>query len=117
MSRLLNRMQRLFPQQFDFVPRTWRLPSEYDDFCKIHQQRLADASRQNPVYIVKPDDGAHGTGIFLTTVRTLLAVFFYFESLFLSLACFFHLADNFYLFSMPCRLRLSPMGRPLRIRA
>ncbi len=67
MARLLNRLQRLFPQQFEFVPQTWRLPAQLEEFDKAHQQRLA-AGRDDMVYIVKPDDGAHGTGIFLTTV-------------------------------------------------
>lgn len=60
-------MQRLFPSAYDFVPQTWRVPIEYETFADAHLRRKA-AGQTGMVYIVKPDDGAHGDGIFLTDV-------------------------------------------------
>ena len=72
LARVLQRARRLFAESFDFCPRTWQFPSEYERFCDTHDRRVLaqkegrmDAKREW-IYIVKPDDGAHGTGIFLT---------------------------------------------------
>lgn len=32
LGKNLNKMQKQFPEEFDFFPRTWMLPSEYNDF-------------------------------------------------------------------------------------
>jgi hypothetical protein len=106
-SRIIKRMQALFPGEFDFVPRTWSLPAEDAEFracarVKRRPQRrsraaaaaaAAKASSSNSdsddsndsadsdnsggsgdsesppprTYIVKPDAGCGGDGIYLTS--------------------------------------------------
>lgn len=55
----LNRMKKLFPQEYTFYPRTWMLPNEYPELI------AAASKNSNSVFIVKPDLGSHGDGIFL----------------------------------------------------
>lgn len=58
-TRQLNRMKKLFPQEYAFYPKTWILPNEYPEL-------IACVSKHpNSVYIVKPDIGSQGDGIFL----------------------------------------------------
>jgi hypothetical protein len=115
-SRIIKRMQSLFPGEFDFVPRTWSLPAENAEFracarVKRRPQRRGrrraggaasastsaaakaaasssnsesdnsndssdsdnsdgsgDGARPPPrTYIVKPDAGCGGDGIYLTS--------------------------------------------------
>ena len=54
LARSLNRMRRLFPDDFDFYPRTWTLPSQLDHF----RSHLADTTRKEATYIVKPSSGS-----------------------------------------------------------
>lgn len=53
----LNKMQKIFPQDFDFYPKTWVLPGDYTDL-KLH------ANRQR-TFIVKPEASCQGQGIYL----------------------------------------------------
>uniref|UniRef100_A0A7S0EEA1 Tubulin--tyrosine ligase-like protein 9 n=1 Tax=Hanusia phi TaxID=3032 RepID=A0A7S0EEA1_9CRYP len=58
-------MQRLCPEEYDFVPRTWILPDEYSAFrqdCKKMRSRDNDEG----MFIVKPERGCQGKDIFLT---------------------------------------------------
>ena len=48
MSRKLKKMRKLFPDEYDFFPQTFVLPSEFSDF------RKAFYSKQNNIYIIKP---------------------------------------------------------------
>ncbi|KAK9506683.1 hypothetical protein O3M35_008574 [Rhynocoris fuscipes] len=60
LARNLNRMLRLFPNDYNFYPRSWCLPTELNevlDYCKVHR---------NKSLIVKPDIGCQGRGIFIT---------------------------------------------------
>ena len=61
LTRHINRLQLLFPHEFSFYPRTWILPDEYGEL-------LAFASKEKtpPTFILKPDGGSQGDGIFLT---------------------------------------------------
>ena len=69
LSKLLQQMQQLFPADYDFYPRTWLLPEQYHHFAAeaalLQQHRPPAAPR--PVFIVKPDEGSQGEGIYLIT--------------------------------------------------
>ena len=59
-GRLLNKMKRLHPKAYHFVPATYL---SYDDFLqRTSKARQTDQSW----YIVKPDSGCSGKGIYLT---------------------------------------------------
>eukprot|EP00966_Prymnesium_polylepis_P282086 6518526-Prymnesium_polylepis.1 len=65
LARALNRLRRLFAEEFAFYPQTWSLPLELEEFkahC-AHVQTKAD--HQPPTYIVKPSAGCQGAGIYL----------------------------------------------------
>lgn len=37
LARNMNRMKKLFPEEYSFIPNTWVLPREFDGiFCFIH---------------------------------------------------------------------------------
>lgn len=46
----LNTFQRMLPQDFDFYPRTWILPQEFDSFRAVFEEGTS--------YITKPSDGS-----------------------------------------------------------
>ncbi|CAD8064847.1 unnamed protein product [Paramecium sonneborni] len=58
LGKNLNKMQKQFPEEYDFYPRTWMLPSEYNDF----KQQFGKAK----TFILKPEASCQGRGIFLT---------------------------------------------------
>lgn len=63
LAKHLNRLRHLFPEEFKFYPQTWLLPeeqAEFDDYAQ-RQRGLGKTT----TYIVKPDEGAQGEGIFL----------------------------------------------------
>ncbi|CAD8092455.1 unnamed protein product [Paramecium sonneborni] len=60
LGRNLNKMQKQYPEEYDFYPRTWMLPSEYGDFKAQFQKGKAKT------FIVKPEASCQGKGIFLT---------------------------------------------------
>ncbi|UJR11137.1 hypothetical protein I4U23_015318 [Adineta vaga] len=68
LTRSLNAMRRLFPEEFNFYPRTWFLPEQREQFrndaTEIHKK---DRKRQRSLttFIVKPSDGSEGAGIYL----------------------------------------------------
>ena len=64
MGQNLNKMLKIFPKEYSFYPRTWILPGEMADF---RQQFDSNGnSLGNKIYIIKPDTGCQGRGIFLT---------------------------------------------------
>jgi tubulin polyglutamylase TTLL6/13 len=67
MGQNLNRMQKLFPREYSFYPRTWVLPGELADFRQQFDNN--GVALNNKIFIIKPDAGCQGRGIFLT--RTL----------------------------------------------
>ena len=60
----LSRMRRQFPHEYKFAPRSWVLPMELAEFRReFAPNGKANAGR---IFILKPDAGAQGRGIFLT---------------------------------------------------
>jgi hypothetical protein len=57
LTRSLNHMRLLFPDQYDFYPKTWFLPEQMqqfnDDLRYIHQQD-SEHGRALTTFIVKP---------------------------------------------------------------
>lgn len=52
-------MQNLAPQEYDFFPSTYLLPSDLNEFKKVFR------ARDPPTYIVKPNHDCQGRGIYL----------------------------------------------------
>ena len=73
LARNLMNMSKVFPNQYDFFPKTWLLPSQFTDL-RNHYAHNANNSKKNKVtYIVKPDSLCQGKGIFLTRNIELIA--------------------------------------------
>ena len=64
MGQNLNRMQRSYPKEYSFFPRTWILPAEMSDFRQQFDSQ--GVALGNKIFIIKPDAGCQGKGIFLT---------------------------------------------------
>jgi len=72
LSRIIDRMQKLFPADFNFYPATWFLPEQLHQFIGEANQKLKKTRNKKDVYrayrstyIVKPNTGSHGDGIYL----------------------------------------------------
>lgn len=59
LGRNLLRMRKQFPKEYKFFPDTWILPTDLSDF----KQQFS--SGKSKTFIVKPDNGCQGKGIFL----------------------------------------------------
>ncbi|XP_068157305.1 tubulin polyglutamylase TTLL13 [Drosophila tropicalis] len=59
LSRNLNRMQKFYPHDYKIFPKTWMLPADYGDAMNY-------ALNHRRTFILKPDSGAQGRGIWLT---------------------------------------------------
>ncbi|ESO02029.1 hypothetical protein HELRODRAFT_66362, partial [Helobdella robusta] len=60
LAKNLARMQKLFPNDYNFFPKSWCLPADYSDL-------LAHAKeKKNQTYILKPEGGCQGKGIWIT---------------------------------------------------
>jgi tubulin polyglutamylase TTLL6/13 len=62
-ARNLGRMIKCFPEEFNFTPSTWILPSEFSDLRKQFENLSKNKKR---TFIVKPAASCQGRGIFLT---------------------------------------------------
>jgi tubulin polyglutamylase TTLL6/13 len=62
MGQNLNRMQKIMPAEYNFYPRTWVLPGEFTDF----EKNFDSQGNSSKIFIIKPDSGCQGRGIFLT---------------------------------------------------
>ncbi|CAM9454731.1 unnamed protein product [Ectocarpus fasciculatus] len=62
LAQNLDRMRRTFPQEYSFYPRTWVLPVEWGAF----KTEFDASGKSTRTFIVKPDSGCQGRGIFLT---------------------------------------------------
>lgn len=56
-------MREIYPEEYDFSPKTWIIPEQYKDFLK---ERKLSTRENERMYIVKPENGSQGRGIFLT---------------------------------------------------
>jgi tubulin polyglutamylase TTLL11 len=64
----LNVMRQLYNKQFDFYPRTWFLPEQLNDFstdCRYIHEHQSKRNETLSTFIVKPNDGSQGSGIYL----------------------------------------------------
>ncbi|XP_006865782.1 PREDICTED: tubulin polyglutamylase TTLL11 [Chrysochloris asiatica] len=65
LSRAVRIMQDLFPDEYNFYPRSWILPDEFQLFvAQVRMVKDGDPSWK-PTFIVKPDSGCQGDGIYL----------------------------------------------------
>ncbi|KAL4710989.1 hypothetical protein ACJJTC_017954 [Scirpophaga incertulas] len=60
LARNLNRMQKIYPKEYNFFPKTWCLPADLGE--AINYSKL----RKNKTFIIKPECGSQGRGIYLT---------------------------------------------------
>jgi len=60
LARNMNRLWKQFPKDYAIFPKTWCLPADYGEFIAFSRQK------KNSTFIVKPDSGSQGRGIFLT---------------------------------------------------
>uniref|UniRef100_A0A8C3A196 Tubulin tyrosine ligase-like family, member 11 n=1 Tax=Cyclopterus lumpus TaxID=8103 RepID=A0A8C3A196_CYCLU len=65
LSRAVRTMQELFPEEYDFYPRSWILPEECQQFSTQIRMLKENDATLNPTFIVKPDGGSQGDGIYL----------------------------------------------------
>ena len=65
LSKHINRLRKFFPDEFSFYPRTWLLPQDQESFEAYAHSSHGKKKKSNKTYIVKPDEGAQGEGIFL----------------------------------------------------
>jgi tubulin polyglutamylase TTLL11 len=57
LTRAINALYRLYPDDYDFYPRSWLLPEQRQEFIDDHAKMGVDRKNRMPWYIVKPDDG------------------------------------------------------------
>ncbi|XP_072285704.1 tubulin polyglutamylase TTLL11 isoform X2 [Pyxicephalus adspersus] len=65
LSRAVRTMQELFPKEYDFYPQSWILPEEYPIFTTQVRMAKKNDPSWKPTFIVKPDGGCQGDGIYL----------------------------------------------------
>ncbi|XP_076867309.1 tubulin polyglutamylase TTLL11 isoform X3 [Brachyhypopomus gauderio] len=65
LSRAVRTMQGLFPEEYNFYPRSWILPEEIQHFCAQIRLLKEKEPTLKPTFIVKPDGGSQGDGIYL----------------------------------------------------
>ncbi|KAI4897618.1 hypothetical protein NFI96_030288 [Prochilodus magdalenae] len=75
LSRAVRTMQELFPEEYNFYPRSWILPEEYQLFSAQIRLLKDNDSTLKPTFIVKPDSGSQGDGIYLIRDPADLRVF------------------------------------------
>ncbi|RUS91703.1 hypothetical protein EGW08_000529, partial [Elysia chlorotica] len=63
--RWLEFMKSLFPEEYDFFPRTWLLPQQFSEFASEVRTMQEKKCKHKPVFIVKPSEGSQGEGIYL----------------------------------------------------
>ena len=63
--RVLDQMRNLFPNEYDFYPRTWYLPEQLHQLAHDIRKMNEKRTKPRPTFIVKPDSGSQGEGIYL----------------------------------------------------
>jgi len=65
--RNLGRMKKYLPNEYDFLPKTWILPQQFEELKSYMDACLFENTTQpKPVLIVKPEASSQGKGIYLT---------------------------------------------------
>ncbi|CAI2385531.1 unnamed protein product [Moneuplotes crassus] len=64
---LLKKYQRYFPEDYDFIPRTYCLPDEYKSFKKRFEKK------NDSFFLAKPSKGKGGDGIFFINKSTAIS--------------------------------------------
>ena len=59
-------MQRAFPDEYKFFPKTWLIPQEATDFRKQFVDNNGKPLPKKKTYIVKPEGLSQGQGIYLS---------------------------------------------------
>ena len=63
--RILDQMNLLYPDEYDFYPKSWYLPEQLPqlshDIRKLNEKHI----KPKPTFIIKPDVGSQGEGIYL----------------------------------------------------
>ena len=65
LARNLMKMQAKFPEEYNFFPKTWVLPTEMLDFKSQFPSGKTKRKYTNPTFICKPEAACQGRGIFL----------------------------------------------------
>uniref|UniRef100_A0A8C3RT19 Tubulin tyrosine ligase like 11 n=2 Tax=Chelydra serpentina TaxID=8475 RepID=A0A8C3RT19_CHESE len=65
LSRAVRTMQDLFPEEYNFYPHSWILPEEFPLFVAEVRMMKESNPPWKPTFIVKPDGGCQGDGIYL----------------------------------------------------
>jgi len=58
---LFRRMHRARPNEFNFTPRSWNMPSEYN-LLLLYAKDTKKNKKKVPTFIQKPANGAMGNG-------------------------------------------------------
>ena len=64
LGRTLDLLHSLYPAEYNFHPISWFLPQQLPEFTD-QVRRLQEKRKAKPVFIVKPDEGSQGDGIYL----------------------------------------------------
>jgi tubulin polyglutamylase TTLL6/13 len=64
LGKALMKMKKIFNKAYNFFPKTWMLPSDLSDFRSQFQQ-IGKEKKKIKTYIVKPESGCQGKGIYL----------------------------------------------------
>ncbi|ETN79796.1 Tubulin-tyrosine ligase family protein [Necator americanus] len=69
LTHAISSMQKIFPTDYDFYPQSFFLPAHYAELKKYWQKTLIRRKEQGIneelFFIVKPDSGSQGSGIYL----------------------------------------------------
>jgi tubulin polyglutamylase TTLL6/13 len=63
LGNALMQFRKQFPGEYEFFPITWSLPNDYQDLLAYHECRQQGKAQ---TFIVKPEAGCQGRGIYLT---------------------------------------------------
>ncbi|EGR33532.1 tubulin-tyrosine ligase family protein, putative, partial [Ichthyophthirius multifiliis] len=64
LGKNLQKMRQKYPLDYDFFPKTWLLPYQYEElrqYCEKEKQK----KQKKPVLIVKPEASSQGKGIYI----------------------------------------------------
>ncbi|XP_077987088.1 tubulin polyglutamylase TTLL11-like [Glandiceps talaboti] len=64
-SCILDSMRAIFPDEYDFYPRSWRVPEQFEEFMSETTAKQSRKGKRRNCYIFKPADASEGNGIFL----------------------------------------------------